>query len=166
MIHSIKIFEELRANKISVENRKFDALANMVKKPILVANAEGELIYMNGQLYSLLQCQSEEVLGRPMKETVIPKGIIHCYELAIKRRSKIENEKVMIPIKDEEIPEGDRDEKAQKTGKGQVKEKSQKLEDKKEEAIFRGYANVIPIRGKKSSLDYYLMVLSKEVITS
>ena len=96
MIHSIKVFEELRANKISVENRKFDALANMVKSPVLVANAEGELIYMNSHLYSLLGCQSEQVLGRPMTETAIPKGVIHIYDLAIKRRSKIENEEVEI----------------------------------------------------------------------
>ena len=32
-----------------------------------------------------------------------------------------------------------------------------------EEIIFNGYANVIPIRGKESALDYYLMVLSTEV---
>ena len=31
------------------------------------------------------------------------------------------------------------------------------------EVVFNGYANVIPVRGKDSSLDYYLMVLSTEV---
>src|SRR5690606_9702283 len=97
MIHSIKIFEELRADRISIENRKFDALANMVRKPILVANAQGQLIYMNNQLYSLLQVQSDEVLGKAMKESPIPETIIDSYELAIKRRSKIENAEIIIP---------------------------------------------------------------------
>ena len=36
-------------------------------------------------------------------------------------------------------------------------------EEKEPEYLYEGYANVIPIRGKESSLDYYLMVLSKEV---
>ncbi len=179
MINSIKIFEELRADKVSIEKRKFDALANMVKKPILVANAEGELIYMNNHLYSLLQCQSEEVLGRPMKETVIPKSIIHCYELAIKRRSKIENEEVFIPKKVEELIDNGENEdqkeinelsyfnyNAEETLKNaeNTKEESRPGEDHEVELIFKGYANVIPIRGKKSSLDYYLMILSKKVI--
>ena len=159
MIQSIKVFEELRANKISVENRKFDALANMVKKPILVSNAKGELIYINNHLYSLLQCQSSEVLERPMKETVIPKSIIHSYELAIKRRSKIENEKVVIPAKVEESPSGEEDKSPGEKAEGGEKNHHEG------EPIFKGYANVIPIRGKKSSLDYYLMILSKEVMT-
>ena len=33
------------------------------------------------------------------------------------------------------------------------------------EVLFKGYANVVPIRGKESSLDYYLMVLSPELFS-
>ena len=170
MIHSIKVFEELRADKISVENRKFDALANVVKKPILVSNAKGELIYMNGQLYSLLACQSEEVLGRPMKETVIPKGIIHIYDLAIKRRSKIENEEIVLSklLVDESEQNGEAEKKENGSTKTKTKTDTKEAgdEDRQEiEPLFKGHATVIPIRGKKSSLDYYLMVLSKEVMS-
>lgn len=158
MIHSIKIFEELRADRISVENRKFDALANMVKKPILVANAQGQLIYMNNQLYSLLQVQSDDVLGKVMKESPIPETIIDSYELAIKRRSKIENAEVIIPAKetDDDWDDDEDEERSESTAEATV-------EEEEKEPIFKGYANVIPIRGKDSSLDYYLMVLSKEV---
>jgi hypothetical protein len=31
------------------------------------------------------------------------------------------------------------------------------------EEVFQGYANVIPIRAKESNLDYYMMIISKEV---
>lgn len=157
MIHSIKIFEELRADRISVENRKFDALANMVKKPILVANAQGQLIYMNNQLYSLLQVQSDDVLGKAMKESPIPETIIDSYELAIKRRSKIENAEVIIPAKEKDDDWDDEEGEEEDSSKKPV------VVDEELEPIFKGYANVIPIRGKDSSLDYYLMVLSKEV---
>ena len=34
-----------------------------------------------------------------------------------------------------------------------------------EDFIFKGFANVIPIRGKDSSLDYYLMVMSKDTFS-
>ena len=158
MIHSIKVFEELRADKISVEKRKFDILANIIKKPVLVANAQGELIYMNNRLYSLLECQSEQVLGKPMKETVIPRSIINIYDLAIKRRSKIENEEVVI-VKHQDGADSKESDK---------KEREEQADNKdglpKEEPIFKGHATVIPIRGKESPLDYYLMILSKEVI--
>lgn len=159
MIGSFKRFEELRTDRISVENRKFDALANMVKKPILVANAQGKLIYMNNQLYSLMQVQSEDVIGKVMTDSVIPLSIIESYELAIKRRSKIENAQIVIPLKrqyDEE--EEDEDDVEEVGSDAKMAETSEE-----EEYAFKGYANVIPIRGKDSSLDYYLMVLSKDV---
>lgn len=144
MIQSFKVFEELRADRIAVEHRKFDALANMVKKPVLVANADNKLIYMNNQLYSLMQVQSEDVIGKEMSETVISKSIIDCYNLAIKRRSKIDNIEIVIRAKKIDLEEDNSAKEIQ-------------------EDIFNGYATVIPIRGKESSLDYYLMVLSTEI---
>ena len=167
MIHSIKVFEELRADRISIENRKFDALANLVKKPVLVANAEGELIYMNNKLYSLLQVQSEDVLGKNMAETPIPKSIIECYELAIKRRSKIENEEIVIKAKHQESSKSEKETPKREVELEKPGDDPRVLVEaqEQEKIIYKGYAHVIPIRGKESSLDYYLMVLSKEVFS-
>ncbi|MCF8057711.1 MAG: hypothetical protein K9K67_00330 [Bacteriovoracaceae bacterium] len=171
MIHSFKIFEELRADRISVENRKFDALANLVRRPVLVANASGSLIYLNNQSYSLLQVQSEDVIGKEMAETVVPLTIIDTFELALKRRSKIENNEIKILAKHQEDEDGRLDakdsDKEINLVEGEVIEapNGEGPEEKEPEYIYVGYANVIPIRGKESSLDYYLMVLSKEVFT-
>ncbi|PIK13882.1 PAS domain-containing protein [Halobacteriovorax sp. JY17] len=160
MIHSFKVFEELRTDRISLENRKFDALANLVKKPVLLANANNQIIYMNSRLYSLLQVQSEDVIGKTMSDTLIPESIISTYQLAIKRRSKIENADIVIPKKKLKEVEAEGESSAV------VEDDSAKLENGEaevEENIFSGYGNVIPIRGKESSMDYYLMVLSTDV---
>lgn len=140
MIQSFKIFEDLRTDRVAVEKRKFDVLANMMKDPVLVSNASGKLIYINNPLYSLLQIQTEDILEKDMIDTIMPHSIIESYTLAIKRRSKIENAVITIPAKRED-----------------------RQNSRTEDAIFTGYANVIPIRGKDSSLDYYLMILSREV---
>lgn len=158
MIHSFKVFEELRADRILVENRKFDVLANMVKKPVLLANAKGELIYLNNHVYSLLQIQSEDCIGKVMQETLIPESIIQTYELAIRRRAKIENAEISI-LKEDET--SDLEEKL--SSRGEIETLENKDQSKAQEFIYQGYASVIPIRGKESSLDYYLMVMSKEV---
>lgn len=150
MIFSLKKYEELRADRILVEGRKFDALANTVKKHILVANAMGELIYMNNNLYSLLQLQSDDILNKNIRDTLIPDPIVHTYELAIKRRSKIENEEILIT-------------RSEHSGIGEEIILSGEAEKSPQQEIFKGYANVIPIRGKESSLDYYLMILSEEL---
>ena len=151
MIRAFKIFDDLRADRVAVELRKFDSLANLVKKPILIADAEGRLTYMNNWLYSLLKVQSEDVIGKLMQETVIPSSIIETYDLAIKRRSKIENAEIIITSRQgEEIME---------VAEGDV---SKGTETHKEPIIYTGFGNVIPIRGKESSLDYYLMVVSTE----
>ena len=160
MIKSFKVFDELRTDRISVENRKFDALANLVKRPVLVANADNKIIYINKHLYSLLKIQSEDIIGKEMTDTVVPKSIMEVYELAIKRRSKIENADVVIPARKEKDKDNgvSQEEKAGKNGKKKKQEESS-------EVIFKGHANVIPIRGKEPSLDYYLMVLSTELFT-
>ena len=169
MIKSLKHFEELRTDRIGVENRKFDALANMVKRPVLVANAAGNLIYMNNRMYNILQVQSEDVIGKAMDDHVIPRSIISCYELAIKRRSKIENEEVVIKkeIKSEDLglhsTETPLMEEEPVDGENSIEKKV--IPKETHEVIFQGFANIIPIRGKESSLDYYLMVLSTEVFT-
>lgn len=158
MIQSFKVFEDLRRERISVEQRKFDALANMVRKPVLVANAQNKLVYMNNKTYSLLKVQSEEIIGKAMTESLIPATIIESFNLAIKRRSKIENQDIVINISHKEAvnitPSGEQEELTTASG----------LESS-EEMVFKGFANIIPIRAKESSLDYYLMILSTEVFT-
>ncbi len=149
MIGSMKNFEELRTDRISVEHRKFDILANMIKKNVLIANANGELIYLNNQMYKLLNVDSESVLNKNMEDTLIPESISDAYDLALKRRSKIENSEIKI-VETKTV-----EEKNEETGEVDEKEI--------EEIIFNGYANVIPIRAKESALDYYMMVLSEEI---
>lgn len=151
MISSMKLFEELRTDRISVEHRKFDILANMIKKNVLIANATGELIYLNNQMYKTLNIQSEDVLNKNMADTLIPQSIKEAYDLAIKRRSKIENAEIHIThkIMVEEVDE----------------ESGETVEVEREEEFFTGFANVVPIRAKESSLDYYLMILSVEMFS-
>ena len=84
-----------------------------------------------------------------MEDTLIPESIKEAYDLALKRRSKIENNEVEILEK--KIVE----EKNEETGEME--------EHTHEEVLFKGFANVIPIRAKESALDYYLMILSEDV---
>lgn len=146
MIVSMKRFEQLRTDRISVEHRKFDTLANMGKKSIMIANAKGELIYMNNPMYTILEMQSDDVLNKNITDTLIPDSIVETFEIAIKRRSKIENAEIIIPKRKKVIDPV--------TGEFIFQET---------EEAFHGYANVIPIRGKESSLDNYMMIISKEV---
>jgi HAMP domain-containing protein len=150
MISSIKHFEALRVDKISVEHRKFDILANMIKRNVLIANAKGELVYLNNTCYRLLAVESEDVLNKPLEDTIIPQCIKETFDLAIKRRSKLDNVDITIIHKKEEVNE-------------EEAEDSESRIKIIEEEIFTGFANVIPIRAKESALDYYMMVLSTQV---
>ena len=152
MIYNFKIFEDLRTDRVLVEKKKFDTLANMLKKYVLVANANGELIYLNNSLYSMLQLETGDVLKRSINDAQIPACIKEVYELALKRRAKLENIEIVINERRRHDHEHEADENSEAATQ----------EDESEE-LFTGYANVFPIRGKDSSLDYYLMVLSKEV---
>lgn len=146
MIVNMKKFEQLRTDRISVEHRKFDTLANMVKKNIMIANAKGELTYMNNPMYALLEMQSDDVINKIITDTLMPDSIVETFEIAIKRRSKIENAEITIPKRKKVLNV--------ETGEYMFEETSE---------VYLGYANVIPIRAKESNLDYYMMIISKEV---
>jgi len=147
MITSMKKFEQLRTERISLEGRKFDTLANMVKKNIMIANAQGEVTYMNNPMYTLLEVQSDDIINKNISDTVMPESIIGTFELAIKRRSKIENAEITIPKRKVTVDPA--------TGEHTFEET--------EEDAFHGYATVFPIRAKESTLDYYMMIISTEV---
>lgn len=146
MIVNMKKFEQLRQDRISVEHRKFDTLANMVKKNVMISNAKGELIYMNNPMYATLEMQSDDVLNKNITDTLMPDSIVETFELAIKRRSKIENAEITIPKRKKVLNT--------ETGEYMFEET---------EEVYHGYANVFPIRAKESNLDYYMMIISKEV---
>jgi PAS domain S-box-containing protein len=135
MIASFKRFDDLRTERIEVENRKFDLLANISRKYVVVVNYEGNIVYLNNRLYEALGLSTEEVIGKNFNENILPESIRHCFDIALKRHTRIENEETTFKIK----PEGQPD--------------------------FVGYSSVIPIRAKESTLDYYIMIISTEMIT-
>jgi CHASE3 domain sensor protein len=146
MISSIKKFEDLRIDRINVENRKFDILANMVKKNILIASSSGEIMYLNNAMYALLDLQSDEVIHRNYSELTLSDSLIESLDVAIKRRSKIENAEVSIPLRKKVLDE----------------ETNEYIYEELDEP-YKGYANIIPIRAKESSSDLYMMIISSEV---
>jgi HAMP domain-containing protein len=146
MIANMKKFEQLRTDRISVEHRKFDTLANMIKKNVMIANAKGELVYMNNPMYALLEMQSDDVMNKSITDSLMPDSIVETFEIAIKRRSKIENAEIKIPRRKKVIDSV--------TGEYIFEETNE---------AYEGYANVFPIRAKESNLDYYMMIISKEV---
>jgi HAMP domain-containing protein len=146
MITSIKKFEELRSDRISVENRKFDTLANMIRKNIVVSNAQGMLMYMNNSMYSLMDFQSDDVVNRHFRDVHFPESIQETFEVAITRRSKIENAQIVVPKRKRVIDAATNEYKYVESGE-----------------VFQGFANVIPIRAKQSQSDYYMMIISQEV---
>lgn len=148
MISGIKKFEELRTDRINVENRKFDALANMTKKNIIVSNAQGELVYLNNTMYGLLNMQSDDVIHKNLEDLSLPESIEDTFNTAIKRRSKIENAEITVPRR-KKILDPETNEYVY-----------QDLDEP-----YHGYANVIPIRAKDSASDYYMMIISDEVFS-
>ncbi len=134
MISSYKKFDEIRSERVEVENRKFDVLASLSHKYVLVTNYEGRVTYLNNRLFEALSLSSEEIIGKTFSENILPESIRHIFDLALKRHSRIENEETSFKIK------------------------------KPTEREFQGFASVIPIRAKDSALDYYIMVISPEIL--
>jgi PAS domain S-box-containing protein len=149
MITSFKRFDEIRAERIEVENRKFDVLASITHRYVIVSNYEGKIVYLNNRLFEALGLTSEEIIGKSITENIFPESLRHIFDLALKRHARIENEEITFKIKSKETHEI-----------GEIEDKKE-AEEKKD---FHGFATVIPIRAKESSLDYYIMVISAEIL--
>lgn len=154
MILGIKKFEELRTDRISVENRKFDALANSVKKYVVVCDSKGHIVYVNAPLYSLLELSTEDLIQKHYDESLLSDSIKEALEIAVKRRTKVENAEVIIETLVSALEQGQSEEVEKSELQGHQVGK---------QTLFKGYSTVYPIRGKESSQDYYLMILSKDL---
>ena len=171
MIKNLKMFEELRAERNLLELRKFDILANSVKKYIIMTNSKGEISYINNSLYSILGLSSEDLLHKNIRDSLLPKSVVESFDLATKRRTKVENAEVIFQELNSKIEEHYEAHKldVEQGGVGS-KINEERIEDLVSSdnittnIIFSGYANIFPIRGKTNSNDYYLMVISKEVL--
>lgn len=95
---------------------------------------------MNNELYSMLKLETSEVIDKELEESMIPESIVGVFDKALKRRGKIENEEIKFEYKT--LVDG---------------------KDEEQVSDFSGYAEVYPIRGKESSLDYYLMIINDEM---
>lgn len=140
MIAQLKMHEELRSDKFVLESKKFNIIANHFSEKVLVVNSDGRLTYMNNDLYSMFRVETSDVIDKEIDETIIPEAIVSVFQKALKRRGKIENEEIKFSYK-------------------KVLD-----EDQEEEIDFTGYAEIYPIRGKESSLDYYLMIINEEMM--
>jgi hypothetical protein len=97
-------------------------------------------------MYGLLDMQSDDVINKEFADVNFPDSIVETFDVAIKRRSKIENAEITVPRRKKVMDPITNEYVYQDLGEP-----------------YHGFANVIPIRAKESQSDYYMMIISQDV---
>ncbi len=91
MVEEIRVFDDMKIKKIAFEKRKLDALSNMIEAGVVVLSIEGEIIYMNRNLYEILRLTSERVLHVSIDESPLPAELKTLFRESIERKDRFED---------------------------------------------------------------------------
>ncbi len=96
LAEQLKYFEQLRVDRIQLEQKKFDILTQILKSPILIFNAEGKIHYLSNEFYSIVQRESTEFINKYYEETPLDKKLKELIYRVLETDEKIEQETIQI----------------------------------------------------------------------
>ncbi|MBI2944593.1 MAG: HAMP domain-containing protein [Candidatus Wallbacteria bacterium] len=92
LIREAKLFDALKTDRIQLEMRKLDGLANLLDRPVFVTDAEGRVLQASNAFYSLFDIASNEVLGQRLAETRLPAELAELVGGSLAREERLARE--------------------------------------------------------------------------
>lgn len=105
MLADIRIFDQMKIRRIAFERRRFETLANMVDYGVILLKREGDVEFINSQLYMLFNLPSHEVEGKKLEDVPLPQSIKELCEECLLGMQKIEGREIEVTVSDREDEE-------------------------------------------------------------
>ena len=102
MLADLRTYDDMKIKRIAFEKRRFETLANMVDYGVMLLTREGDIEFMNTQLYILLRLQSEDCVGCEVKESPLPGPLKALLEDCLEKQEKFDNQAIALDLKDQE----------------------------------------------------------------
>lgn len=94
-------FDTMKVKKIQFEKRKLQVLADILNLGVVIVSIEGDVLFMNAQMASVLHLSSENFHKKDFHFVRLPDDIKLLFEDAILKKEKFENRMVIMPISKE-----------------------------------------------------------------
>ncbi|MDL1873222.1 HAMP domain-containing protein [Deltaproteobacteria bacterium PRO3] len=102
MLGDIRTFDQMKIRRIAFERRRFETLANMVDYGVILLKREGEVEFINSQLYVLFNLPSHEVEGKKLEDVPLPQEIKELCEECLLDMRKVEGREIAMALSDRE----------------------------------------------------------------
>lgn len=102
MLADIRTFDQMKIRRIAFERRRFETLANMVDYGLILLKREGEVEFINSQLYVLFNLPSHEVEGKKLEDVPLPQVIKELCEECLVEMRKVEGREITVKVSDRE----------------------------------------------------------------
>lgn len=99
MLTNMRSFDDMKIKRIAFEKRRLETLANMIDYGVIVLTCEGEIEFINTQLYLLLHLESEECVGRHVEKSPLPPPMKALLLECLENQEKFNNQELRISVK-------------------------------------------------------------------
>lgn len=97
-IDSFLEFDTMKVKKIQFEKRKLQVLADILNLGVVVISIEGDVLFMNTQMASVLKLSSENFHKKDFHFVRLPDAMKELFEDAIAKKEKFENRMIILPV--------------------------------------------------------------------
>ena len=91
LVGQMEELDDKRVKKIAFEQRKFETLSNLLDYAVFICNVEGQVLFVNSQVYRAFNLSSIQLVGVPLEEAALPKDLIRLISEAVTRKERVED---------------------------------------------------------------------------
>lgn len=101
MLDHLRTFDDMKIKRIAFEKRRLESMANMIDYGVMVLSCEGEIEFINTQLYLLLRVESEACVGYHVTQSPLPIELKELLTECLDTQEKFDNRELTLKIKDQ-----------------------------------------------------------------
>lgn len=91
LMGQLENLDDMRLKKIAFEQRRFEALANVLDAAVVVCNVEGQILFVNSQVYRVFDVTSKQVVGASLEQVPLPPPLVRLLLEAISSKERVED---------------------------------------------------------------------------
>ena len=91
LVGQMEDLDNMRLKKIAFEQRRFECLANLMDAAVFVCTVEGQIVFVNSQVYRAFGLASKQVLSVPLENVPLPQPMAKLMTEAVSRQERVED---------------------------------------------------------------------------
>jgi HAMP domain-containing protein len=96
MVESLRVFDDMKQKRIQFEKNRLRVLANMSDQGVLLISIEGQILFMNGQMATILALDTEDYANKDYHHVALPEEIREMISEIISSKERIDSRMMIL----------------------------------------------------------------------